>query len=63
LENVTFDSFRAWNEYQDTALINLNYLEGNEDGPIYNRIYSTKLRKKFRIWRLDIPRASYKSIS
>lgn len=57
LPDTTFDIFRAWDEYQDTQLRNLRYIEGNETGPIYNQIYSTKLRKKFRIWRLDIPRA------
>lgn len=59
LHDITFDNFRAWNEYQDTLPTSLKYLEGGEKGPIYSRTYSTKLRKKFRIWRLDIPRAFY----
>ena len=57
LPGVTFNTFRAWNEYQDTEEVSLLYDAGNETGPVYNTQYSTKLRKKFRIWRLDIPRA------
>lgn len=59
LHDITFNTFRAWNEYQDTLLTDLKYKEGQEESAIYNTVYSTKLRKKFRIWRLDIPRAFY----
>jgi len=39
----------------------LKYNQGHEHGPVYNTVYSTKIRKKFRIWRIDIPRAYYGS--
>lgn len=61
LPNITFDTFRAWNEYQDTLETDLKYNQGYEYGPVYNTVYSTRLRKKFRIWRIDIPRAYYGS--
>lgn len=61
LPDITFDTFRAWNEYQDTLETDLKYNQGYEYGPVYNTVYSTRLRKKFRIWRIDIPRAYYGS--
>lgn len=61
LPDITFDTFRAWNEYQDTLETDLKYNQGYEHGPVYNTVYSTRLRKKFRIWRIDIPRAYYGS--
>lgn len=41
-----FDSVRVWNEYQDTGDIDLNFIN---DVP-------SNMKKKFRIWRMDIPR-------
>lgn len=46
---VTFDKFRAWNEYQSTPETTIT--QGLNDS-------YADVRKKFRIWRLDIPRAT-----
>lgn len=45
--NNTFSSMRAWNEYQDTL-----------PQPIGNvaAMYPNDVKKKFRMWRLNIPR-------
>lgn len=45
--NNTFSSMRAWNEYQDTL-----------QQPIGNvaAMYPNDVKKKFRMWRLNIPR-------
>ena len=45
--NNTFSSMRAWNEYQDTH----EQFIGNITTMLPNNI-----KKKFRMWRLDIPR-------
>lgn len=58
LPEMSFNTFRAWDEYQDTLETSLKFRE-NQEGPVYSNVYSTRLRKKFRIWRLDIPRAYY----
>lgn len=44
---VTFDTIRAWNEYQDT-----------NDQPVGNlsTLAPSDIKKKFRMWRLNIPR-------
>ena len=48
LPDVTFDYMRVWNEYQSTEEIN----------PYFTvRTIYPDIRKKFRIWRMDIPRA------
>ena len=44
----TFDTVRVWNEYQDTGVIDLDFLK---DTP-------SNAKKKFRVWRFDIPRDS-----
>jgi hypothetical protein len=41
-----FDTIRVWNEYQDTGDIDLRFID---DVP-------SNMKKKFRIWRMDIPR-------
>lgn len=41
-----FDSIRVWNEYQDTGDVPLNFTNAKP----------SNLKKKFRIWRLNIPR-------
>lgn len=41
-----FDIVRVWNEYQDTGEIDLTF---KQDIP-------SNMKKKFRIWRMDIPR-------
>lgn len=46
LHNNSFNYVRAWNEYQDTGKVKLNY----------NICKPSNLKKKFRIWRIDIPR-------
>lgn len=43
-----FDYIRAWNEYQDTGNVVLDF----------KRAKPSNLKKKFRIWRIDIPRDS-----
>lgn len=47
--DVTFDKFRAWNEYQSTPETTLT--RGAVDA-------YPDVRKKFRIWRIDMPRAT-----
>ena len=44
---VTFDIIRAWNEYQDT----LEQPVGN-----ISTILPSDIKKKFRMWRLNVPR-------
>lgn len=44
--NKMFDTVRVWNEYQDTGEIDLTF---KQDVP-------SNMKKKFRIWRMDIPR-------
>lgn len=41
-----FDTIRVWNEYQDTGEVPLTF----------TNIKPSNLKKKFRIWRLNIPR-------
>jgi hypothetical protein len=41
-----FDTVRVWDEYQDTGDIDLKFID---DSP-------SNMKKKFRIWRMDIPR-------
>ena len=43
-----FDTIRVWNEYQDTDTVDLDF---TDDIP-------SNMKKKFRIWRMDIPRDS-----
>ena len=46
-ENMTFSCYRIWNEYQTTGDVHLN-CKNNMIDPV---------RKKFRIWRVNIARA------
>lgn len=46
LHNNSFNYVRAWNEYQDTGKVKLDY----------TICKPSNLKKKFRIWRIDIPR-------
>lgn len=57
----TFDTFRAWNEYQDTLETAMYFTEQNKNYANYSRNFVYRLKKKFRIWRIDIPRAFYGS--
>ena len=41
-----FDTVRVWNEYQDTGDISL----------LFKRDVPSNMKKKFRIWHMDIPR-------
>ena len=53
-----FDYIRVWNEYQDTGEVQLDYKSnGNNDKITVNR--HTNLKKKFNVWRIDIPRDKY----
>lgn len=50
-----FDYVRVWNEYQDTGEIQLDYKsKGLNNKTTINR--HTNLKKKFNVWRIDIPR-------
>lgn len=56
--DMTIDTMRVWNEYQDTGTKSLSW-----SGPGYDEAHGTSsqypdIRKKFRIWRADIPRDS-----
>lgn len=44
--NMSFDYVRAWNEYQDTGKVPLTFAICKP----------SNLKKKFRIWRINIPR-------
>lgn len=44
--NRMFDTMKVWNEYQDTDTVDLRYI----------RDTVSNMKKKFRIWRMDIPR-------
>lgn len=57
----TFDTFRAWNEYQDTLETAMYFTEQNKSYANYSRNFVYRLKKKFRIWRIDMPRAFYGS--
>lgn len=48
LNDKTFDTLEVWNEYQNSSVVLSNRLG-----------YPSPLKKKFRIWRANIPRASY----
>lgn len=52
LLDKTFDTLSAWDEYQ-FGISNLRTINKN------NRYWFSNLKKKFRIWRADIPRAMY----
>ena len=49
-ENESFTDYEIWNEYQETGIVPLDYKSSCVD----------PARKKFRIWRLTIPRALHK---
>ena len=49
-ENESFTDYEIWNEYQETGVVPLDYKSSCVD----------PARKKFRIWRLTIPRALHK---
>lgn len=57
--DTSFDLFRAWNEYQDTLENVLIWGQDNRNYAVYSRNTVYRLKKKFRIWRIDIPRAYY----
>lgn len=48
MENMTFDWMRVWNEYQTTESLKVTDIAKDQYADV---------RKKFRIWRMDIPRA------
>ena len=55
--DTSFDFMRAWDEYQDTQEV---FLSTKNDGKGWKtaKFYSKdSLQKKFRIWRIQIPRA------
>lgn len=47
IENETFTGYKVWNEYQTTGYVSVNKNTAQVD----------PVRKKFRIWRIAIPRA------
>lgn len=47
IENETFTGYKVWNEYQTTGYVSVNT----------NTAQIDPARKKFRIWRIAIPRA------
>ena len=48
LSQKAFDYIRVWNEYQDSGDVDLTY----------RNIKPSNIKKKFRIWRIDVPRDS-----
>ena len=54
--NITFDELNVWNEHQvGTAKLTLYGNNGSINSP-------SNLKKKFRIWRANIPRSQYMAI-
>lgn len=53
--NDTFDYIQVSNEYQDTDVVPLSRLKINTNTKSYHH-KGTNLQKKFRIWRIQIPR-------
>lgn len=53
LHRQFFDYIQAWNEYQDTGVTQVN----NPHYSASSHFSQAGLKKKFRIWRIDIPRA------
>lgn len=51
--NKFFDTIRAWNEYQDTEEVALEHKYHPYNAPLV----ASNTKKKFRIWRCEIPRA------
>lgn len=58
-----FDTIRVWNEYQDTDWLDESFMEEHTTQlehkyyPYSSSSISSNVKKKFRIWRIDIPRA------
>ena len=66
LPDETFTRIRVWNEYQDTGIVPLSYNGTYNTLDAKGSIISSKnipsnLKKKFRIWHIQIPRATYGS--
>lgn len=55
--NKTFDWVRVDNEYQDTQEVSLNQLSNTIGYSTANHYPGGNPQKKFRIWRIQIPRA------
>lgn len=53
IHNQFFDYIQAWDEYQDTAMTDIS----NPRYAASSHFAQAGLKKKFRIWRIDIPRA------
>lgn len=64
LPDNTFTHLRVWNEYQDTGLVPLSYkgqsiFRDDKGNYITSRDIPSNLKKRFRIWRINIPRSIY----
>lgn len=51
LDNVSFDTITAWNEYQEGS-----------NSLVFSKYKPSSLKKKFRIWRANIPRDKTKKL-
>ncbi len=52
MKDITFDTMKVWNEYQNTGSIDMSYTGTTG----LKSTTEADTRKKFRIWRADIPR-------
>lgn len=52
MKDITFDTMKVWNEYQNTGSIDMSYTGTTS----LKSTTGADTRKKFRIWRADIPR-------
>jgi hypothetical protein len=59
LPEESFNTIRVWNEYQDTGNVTLKHPVVIGSPASYN-LAEMNLEKKFRIWRIQIPRDSTK---
>ena len=56
---LPFDNLEVWDEYQH-GLSNLEYKTGHDAAVHYSNDGTSALKRKFRIWRCDIPRDNYR---
>jgi len=57
-ESTPFDSLEAWNEYQH-GIANIDIRRGHTQFVHHTGNTADTLKRKFRIWRCDIPRDNY----
>lgn len=56
MPNNTFRDIRVWNEYQDSDVVGLEHQGRFFSGGYASTHIPSNLKKKFRIWRINVPR-------